>query len=211
MSQTSKISVVLLCVAWIGYSSQATPPAATADFTITISRSGKPDRKLEGQYARSKDGQIREETPGFVIITDPKAQTASILNPATKEATIIKIDPNTVIHRHAGTALSASESTEFDHAVMDGHPVVKKRSAAASDGKTREIWIATDISLPMLVKTSSSTRSTTKAFRNIVLQEPDPTVFKIPQEYKITQKNDDGSCPLPECSSEPAAPPAHPQ
>jgi hypothetical protein len=212
MSQKSILKLFFVCFAAV-YHASGTAPAVTADFTIAISPTGGVTRQLDGRYARSSNGKIREETATFVIITDPEAQTTAILNPATKEATIIKLNgASTAGRRSEAASPSVNPLAEFESTVVDGHPVVKKRTAAASDGSTREIWMTTDSSIPILAKTSSPTKSTTKTFRNIVLKEPDAALFTIPKDYSITNTSDNGSCPLPECSvPPPSSASAHPQ
>jgi hypothetical protein len=204
MSRSSMLGLFFVCFASAAYAGQ-TAPALTADFTIEISPSNGVSRQMEGHYARSSDGKIREETPAFVTITDPKARTASMLNPATKTAVVLKFGPNaTAGHQMETPSASTNPLTAFEDAQVDGHPVVKKRSGLATGGRALEIWMATDISLPLFVKTSASTRVTTTTFKNIALKEPDPALFTVPPGYKVINRNDDGSCPLPECSSKPA-------
>jgi len=214
MSRKTMLWLFVLGLAPLGSAAQ-TGPALTADFTLTVTSTGRGSHEVVGHYARSRDGKIREETPAFVTITDPKARTVTILNPATKEATVIQgIRRKTQADREAafparletemgGTAVP-SRSQLADKAAVEGHPIAKKQSAAR-DGGTREIWTATDISLPVFIKTSSSARSSTKALRNIALREPDSSLFEIPKDYKVTTKTDNGSCPLPECRTGPTA------
>jgi len=191
----------------IGYAKESTP-ALTAEFTVTISPAAGQTRQIDGRYARSSDGKVREETPTSVIIIDRKAHTASILNPFTREATVIEFKAERDRNRNKTRPPSeAFEDLEdgSEQAVVDGHPVIKRRAVGVQDGHEREIWTAKDLSMPVLIRTTDASKSTTKAFKNIVLREPDPSLFTIPSDYKITTKIDNGTCPLKECSSPPAA------
>lgn len=204
MSRNGMLVLFALCLASLASAAQA-GPGLTADFTLTVTPPGQSSHQIAGHYARSSDGKVREETPMFVTITDTKTRTITFLNPASKEATVIHGSRGkTAADREAAfPGRKESPMNEGEKAVVDGHPVVKKR-ATARDGATREIWMATDISLPLLVKTSGSGRSSTKTFKNVSLREPDPTLFTIPKGYKVTEKTDNGSCQLPECRTGPA-------
>jgi len=190
---------LLLWLSAIAHAGQSVP-ALTADFTVNISPNGGQSRQIDGRYARSSDGKTREETAISVIIVDPKMHTTSILNPFTKEAKVIelKAPPNQKTHRRPDVSLDV-----FEEAFVDGHPVVKRRGVRTSDGATREIWIASDISIPVLVKTSDASKTSTKTFRNISLGEPDPTLFSIPADYKIISNPGNGACILSDCNSVP--------
>jgi hypothetical protein len=204
MSRKEMLWLFVLCLIPLGSAAQVRP-ALTADFTLTVTPAGAASHQIAGHYARSGDGKIREETPAFVTIADPKTRTITLLNPATKEATVIQAsrDKTPADRETAFPSRSESQLGEHDTTAVEGHPVVKKRSSA-SDGATREVWMATDISLPVLIKTSNSMRSSTKTFSNITVSEPDPALFTIPKDYKVTTKTDNGLCPLPECRTGPA-------
>lgn len=204
MSRNGMSVLFSLFLAPLALAAQA-GPGLTADFTLTVTPPGQTSRQIVGHYARSSDGKVREETPMFVTITDPKTRTITFLNQATKEATVIhgmrsKTEADRDVAFPRGKVSPGSES---DKAVVDGHPVVKRR-ATARNGATREIWMATDISLPMVVKTSGSGRSSTKTFKNVSVKEPDPGAFTIPKGYRVTEHADNGSCQLPECRTGPA-------
>jgi hypothetical protein len=76
---------------------------------------------------------------------------------------------------------------------VEGHPVhktlIEAGNASTTPSRKTEIWTATDIQLPVLVKTTGTDRTTTREYRNIQITDPDPQVFEIPKGYRIVDKS----------------------
>jgi hypothetical protein len=50
-----------------------------------------------------------------------------------------------------------------------------------------ESWISPDLKVPVLVKdTDPRSRTTTRQLINITRSEPDPSLFQVPSDYKVT-------------------------
>jgi hypothetical protein len=176
------------------------PIVADVKTTVTSSApSGRGfDRTQNGHYFRSRDGKAREDVVFGSIITDAKARTMTFLNNAKKEATVVAMsDPDVAtavgLQSPEDTAKNNKNSlvTPLGDDMVDGHPVHKKliETGNARLGHKSEIWMATDVHLPVVMKTIGPDRTATKEYRNIRVTDPDPQVFEIPKDYRIVDKS----------------------
>jgi hypothetical protein len=152
-------------------------PGLEADIvtTFTLPRG---TYSTSGRFFRSRDGKIREDSPLGATITDAKSDTVTILNHRAKEAAIITFHVRHRADRHAEPTFEP-----FDRITVDGHPV--ERSRGRERGQQDERWTATDIDVVVFAKASSSSFTMTREIRNIVLREPDPALFDVPDDYVV--------------------------
>ncbi len=62
---------------------------------------------------------------------------------------------------------------------------VTVRGGKLPDGQSYEIWTAKDLGLILLYKHISATGEIVQRFHNIRLEEPDPSVFHVPDGFSI--------------------------
>lgn len=204
--------IAVIAAASAGYGQGASPQHSAnhgvvpivADVASTITVSAPSARGFNhthnGRYFRSRDGKVREDLVFGSIITDSITKTATFLNHAKKEATVVAMsDPDVADLDSVKEARNPAKNhndariTHLGEDKVEGHPVHKKLieagSASTMPGRKSEIWTATDIQLPVFVKTTGADRTTTREYRNIQVADPDPQVFEIPKEYRIVDKS----------------------
>lgn len=193
MSRSSLYFVIVIAVITLRTGSSqaqgANPPGLVADIETTFTTSTGQNHSNPGHYYRSKDGKTREDSPTGSTITDIRSGTITLLNSATKEATVIS---TAGVPRAAGTAGVAGAAARapigsfvpFAQAQIEGHVVTKARANAAG-GQVQELWTAQDLGLVMFSKVDSPDHTMTRTLRHVSLREPDPKVFQIPEGYTV--------------------------
>src|SRR5262249_24424843 len=176
------------------------PIVADVASTITVSAPSAPgfSHTHNGRYFRSRDGKVRQDLVFGSIITDSNTKTATFLNHASKQRTVIAMsDPDVAELDKEATSPAKNHNdariTHLGEDKVEGHPVHKKLieagNASTTPSRKTEVWTATDIQLPVFVKTTGADRTTTREYRNIQIADPDPQVFAIPKEYRIVDKS----------------------
>jgi hypothetical protein len=157
--------------------------ALTADVETTFADAKGVEQSVQGRFYRSRNGRIRQDSPIGSMISDPNAGTVTLINTFTKEATVITVGTGRSIPADARPPSGLEAAGQV---TVEGHPVTKTIANIAD--RSQEVWTATDIGFVVFVKVSTQELSTTKTFKNIVVGEPDPAVFELPKDYKITTK-----------------------
>lgn len=173
-------------------SAQVSPPGLDADVTITVSTSTGLTYNKPGHYYRSHDGRTREDSPTGSVITDLATGQVTLLNSATRQATVISVAGIPRAPGTAGAAAAAADASAqgigafmpFGQAQIEGHAVTKARANAAG-GAVQELWTATDLSLVVYSMVASTDRTMTRTLRNVAVRDPDPAVFQIPAGYTV--------------------------
>src|SRR5262249_22730227 len=151
-----------------------------------------------GRYFRSRDGKVRQDLVFGSIVIDSNTKTSIFLNHAKKEATVIAMSDQDVadLDKEARSPAKNHNDARMTHLGEDkveGHPVhktlIEAGNASTTPSRKTEVWTATDIQLPVFVKTTGTDRTTTREYRNIQVMDPDPQVFEIPKEYRIVDKS----------------------
>jgi len=169
---------------------------------------------------RDSQGRMRAETTRTqvngqdgrttVTITDPVAQVVRRLNPQNKTATEAAMRQpqfrpgasNVSRQRIGGSAgvLREDLGTQTVNGVAAAGTRVTRTILAGAIGNTqaipvvRETWVAADLQVPVLIKTSDPRFGTTVAqLTNIVRSEPDGSLFQIPADYTLTARHGGGT------------------
>jgi len=158
-------------------------PSLDAETEITISMTYG-TYTVPGHYYRSISGKGREDSEVGSIIIDSVAQTVTMLNSATSQAIVVS-QPGTTPPRQTSAAALSFAAT--GSASVEGHPV-QVMQATDSTGRSQVVWTATDIGLPVRVQRTGQGLTFTKVMKNIVLKEPDPSVFQIPAGFTVVPK-----------------------
>jgi hypothetical protein len=193
MSKSSLYAVAVIAVATLetgSLNAQKNLPALEAQIETTFT-TPQGQFTTPGHYYRSQDGKIREDSPLGSMITDVRTGTVTLLNRATKEARVI-----VMAGQPRSSAPDAGKAPEpFEEATIEGHAVTKARRAMA--GTTQELWTAKDLGLVMFSKVDAPNFAMTKVLRNFSLRDPDPQVFRIPDDYKVTHETTAPTLPGP--------------
>ena len=182
MSRT-RVALVLMAISVCGAAlhAQTTLTALEADIEATVAMTGMPPLTIHGHYYRSADGRTREDTPIVSMIINVAAGTVTLLTPMTMEAQVITM---TAPPQGAAPA-TGSGFVPFETGSVEGRSVTKARLNSA-DGATRELWTSQDLGLAMFTKVETSAFTMTRTLRNVVVHEPDSSVFQIPAGYAVT-------------------------
>jgi hypothetical protein len=217
------------------------PYTATAvtESTQVLSDGNRIVNKRSGLVARDSEGRIRrEETmgrigglqvggPNMIMIHDPVAKTATMLDPDSKTARVMNARGMRGLHRkmefmkkggepqhpEMGQIKKESLGTQQIEGVnAEGTRITRTIPAGAVGNEkpidiTVETWTSTDLHVLVLSKRSDPRFGET-IFRltNIKRAEPDPTLFQVPSDFKTVQ-----GMPEPMRMRRPGPPPASPQ
>jgi hypothetical protein len=172
-------------------------------------------RDSEGRTRREETigaiGALASSTasPKAVFIHDPVAGSAYMLNPASKTAHVsqprnftLNSDATSASEPSARTAHTRSnaqvKTEELGTQTMDGLTVQGKRItktiAAGQIGNEHQLQVVTEVwysqDLQTIVSSTTNdprTGVSTYKLTNISRAEPDPTLFQVPADYKLTQ------------------------
>jgi hypothetical protein len=140
--------------------------------------------RVVGRYFRSADGRVREDSGDGSVIADTRRGTLTLLNSQSKEALVMSMpDPKQVKTPPPSAPLST-----YGQGDIEGYSVSKAR-ATESDGTSRELWVATDLGLALFSRIQVGTTTTTKTLSKVRSEEPDHTVFEIPEGYSVSYRN----------------------
>ncbi|HYX52989.1 MAG TPA: hypothetical protein VE783_06030 [Candidatus Limnocylindrales bacterium] len=202
------------------------PYSATAvtESTQMLADGNRIVRKQTTQVARDGEGRVRRElgemagplqidAPKLVMIHDPVAKTAFILNPAAQTARVLKHEDGPGMHGMAGmrvqhekmpsgsvkrthpldqmTSNTESLGTQtIEGIVAEGRRETRTIPAGAIGNEqpitiTTEIWQAKDLGVTVLRKRSDPRfGETSYRLTNIKTGEPDPLLFQVPSGFK---------------------------
>jgi hypothetical protein len=166
------------------------------------------------QATLSRDGQGRvatqhtgNDSAGLVTIVDPVAGYSYFLNPSSMTATRM------AMHAPSNSALPTDGTTpagpqrgrgnrpapqrdDLGTQVVNGVSATGTRTTVTTPAGTignqqamqsvREVWMATDLKIPVLIKSTDPRGNTVAQLTNIVQGEPDPSLFQVPAGYTIT-------------------------
>jgi hypothetical protein len=158
-----------------------TLPALEGEIETTF-RTPQGQFSTPGHYYRSRDGRVREDSPIGSIITDVRGGSVTLVNRATKEARVIRM-AGARRPEAPGPALAPDA---FEEGTVEGHAVKKARKTMGRT--TAELWTAPDLGVALMSKVEAPDFAMTKVMRNLSLHEPDPDVFRIPNDYKVTHE-----------------------
>jgi hypothetical protein len=199
------------------------PYTATAvtESTQVLGDGNRIVNKQSGLVARDSEGRIRrEETMGrigplqvggphnMIVIHDPVAQTATMLNPDTKTARVMNVPGRGGLHekmefmrkdaqeRHPEMGQIKKESLgtqQIEGVTAEGTRITRTIPAGTIGNEkpidiTVETWTSTDLHVLVLSKRSDPRFGET-VFRltNIKRDEPDATLFQVPSDFKTEQ------------------------
>ena len=162
---------------------------------------------VPGHYYRSISGKSREDSAVGSIIIDSVAQTVTMLNSATSQAIVVSQPGTAPPAQTSAAALSFAATASTS---VEGHPV-QVMQATDSTGRSQVVWTATDIGLPVRVQATGTDLTFTKVMRNIVLEEPDPSVFQIPAGFTIVPQTGFTGAPAAPTSATPVTGAARPR
>ncbi len=204
-----KTSIVVLSIAFAAIAfqpgtvnAQTKPRGLDADIETTYDLPGGQQVTTHGHYYRSQTGLLREESPLGAIITDTKQRVITLLNTEMKEARVIRITGE--IEPPPRKSTDAAPASELKESTVEGHAVMKARTTGAR-GETQELWTATELGLVVMSKIESQGYATTRVLRNITVREPNPSVFRVPADYTVTEQSLPGAL-----SAVPMRPPVWP-
>jgi hypothetical protein len=215
------------------------PYSATVvtESTQTLADGNHIVRKQTTQIARDGEGRVRRElgvmagpiqmdAPKVIMIHDPVAKTALILNPAEQTARVLKhgdgagaphgmagmrVQHEKMMADNAkrmhgpeqGTTSSESLGTQtIEGVVAEGHRETRTIAANAIGNEqpitiTTEVWQAKDLGVTILRKrTDPRFGETSYRLTNIKTGEPDPSLFQIPSGFKTITVHEK-NMPLP--------------
>ena len=137
---------------------------------------------------RSASGQMRIDTPGTTVITNPAAQQAVVLNHLTKEAQIVPLLPQPPQMPQLG--MPPVSVQDLGKSMIDGHPVdgmryVVQTPAAPQAPTISEVWTSSQLKMPVLTKVTTPSGVQTTLCKPAPMAEPDPSLFQIPPGYKV--------------------------
>jgi hypothetical protein len=206
--------------------------------TQVLSDGNRIVNKHSGLVARDSDGRIRREGtmgrigplqvggPSMIMIHDPVAKTATMLNPDNKTARVMnqqgmrglhrKIEfmnkGGEPLHREMGQIKKESLGTQQIEGVTAEGTRITRTIPAGTIGNekpleiTVETWTSTDLHVLVLSKRSDPRfGETTYRLTNIKRAEPDPSLFQVPSDFKTVQGG-----PEPMRMRRPGPPPAAP-
>ncbi len=205
---------------------KGSPYSATVvtESTQTLADGNRIVRKQTTQIARDGEGRVRRELgemagpiqmdgPKMIMIHDPVAKTAFVLNPAAQTARVLKHEDGAGAHGMAGMRVQHEKMMvggykrmhSFDQAntsseslgtqtiegiVAEGRRETRTIPAGAIGNEqpitiTTEIWQAKDLGVTVLRKRSDPRfGETSYRLTNIKTGEPDPSMFQIPSGFK---------------------------
>jgi len=148
----------------------------------------------------------------MVTISDPVAQVVRRLNPESKTASEMAMRPRPAGgagaqiaggQRFGGRSASAASSANvikedlgaqtLNGLAATGTRVTRTIPAGAMGNAqpiqvVREIWVSSDLNVPVTIKTSDPRFGTTLTqLTNIARAEPDPSLFQVPADYTVTK------------------------
>ncbi len=189
MLRTSTFSAVSILAAamagLLGAQGSGTLPGLTAQVATSYKTPGGQNVNIPGNFYRSHDGRTREDSGIGATITDTKAGTVTVLNPATKQATIY--DARSPVRPKLSFIGTTGGFAVFGHTTVEGHLLTQTRAQLPNE-ESREVWTAQDIGLPMFVKVSSADHTMTRTLSKVSVQEPAASVFAVPSGYTITHE-----------------------
>lgn len=116
----------------------------TATVTLALVNPDGSEQDQQGQYYRSGNGNVREDTPAGSVITDFKAGTITTLNPATNQAIVAPTPGPKGRYVPASPPPATPTVTFLGQTTVEGHPVVKRLiTLDTSPGQSAEVWTAT--------------------------------------------------------------------
>lgn len=184
MSRSLRHSVMLIFATFIAAtaSAQGVPPALSAEIETTYTSRHGTHRTL-GRYYQSKDRKMREDSPRGSVIVDALRGTVTLINPATKEATVIVTAGRSRAPKDEGNG----GFEVFEETTANGHRLTKTRANRAN-GQTDEIWTNRDLGIVEYSRIVGPDVTVTRILRNIELGEPADAVFSIPKDYTVTHE-----------------------
>jgi hypothetical protein len=194
--------------------------------------------KHSGLVARDSEGRIRREGtmgrigplqvggPNMIMIHDPVAKTATMLNPDDKTAKVMNaqgmrglhrkmefMHKGEPAHREMGQLKKESLGTQQIEGVTAEGTRITRTIPAGTIGNekpieiTVETWTSTDLHVLVLSKRSDPRfGETTYKLTNIKRAEPDPTLFQVPSDFKTVHGGPE-TMRLRRSGPPPAAPP----
>ena len=172
-------AAVVLCVVALEARGAAKPASVGADVDTIYQLADGRRVENHGHYYRNAKGQSREESRVGVLITDTTNGTVTLLIPDAKEAHVFKVPQDRQITRDHGKPAT----TPLGTGTHEGHPISKAK-VAGTNGRSHEVWTATDIGLPVYTRTESQGLTTERILRHLDTSEPDSALFGIPGDYK---------------------------
>jgi hypothetical protein len=216
------------------------PYTATAvtESTQVLSDGNRIVNKHSGLVARDSDGRIRrEETmgrigalkvggPNMIMIHDPVAKTATMLNPDNKTARVMNAPGMRGLHRKMEFMKKGEEplhremgeikkellgTQQIEGVTAEGTRITRTIPAGTIGNErpidiTVETWTSSDLHVLVLSKRSDPRfGDTTYRLTNIKRAEPDPSLFQVPSDFKTVKGG-----PEPMRMRRPGPPPAAP-
>jgi hypothetical protein len=213
------------------------PFSATAvtESTQTLADGNRIVKKQSTQFARDGEGRIRRELgemagpvqldgPKMVMIHDPVANTAVVLNPAAQTARVMKHENGPGIHstermrvQHekamangpkrmfadgSNVTVESLGTQTIEGVAAEGHRETRTIPAGAIGNEqpiniTTETWQSKDLGVVIMRKRSDPRfGETVYKLTNIKTGEPDPSLFQIPAGFK-TETGPMRRVPLP--------------
>jgi hypothetical protein len=189
----------------------------------TIERPGSVSRDREGRIrservmstykVKTGDDIGKEVESKTILICDPVAQTLTQLDPLSKTAKVqlqggaTKTNTRNQSQNYC-TALFVFEDLEdLGHRTIEGFDAegrrrIEERERGVDAGgreipeKIHDQWCAPELQAVILQISQDVAREVTE-FKNIRTVEPDPSLFKIPQDYTILEKTTSPSPKIP--------------
>jgi hypothetical protein len=169
----------------------------------TTTAAGSYDKRIAGRYYRDSKGRVRQDTGFSSVIITPGSDTVIQLNHEKRIAVILRAAPPPKAAEPSDeTKKKALEQfrPEMDLGTkkIDGHTVYGKASSGNTReplhgtmvATSREVWMSTDLQLPLYTKHSAPWGETTQEYLNIKQGDPDPSLFEIPEGYTRQETTD---------------------
>jgi hypothetical protein len=181
---------------------RAAPPPAKplmADVTTTLTAQtpwGPFNQSETGKYWRSRDGKIRQDTAyGLSDVVDlgslPRSMAHIDYELRRISVSIGRTDlgqpSEDVTGRDFNIGNNTTRAKKSGEAVLDGFKVTIRKGEFRHEGKSNlqyEIWTADDLKIILLFKLKSDSAELVQRYRNIRLEEPDPSIFQLPPGFR---------------------------
>jgi len=133
-------------------------------------------------YNDSGRGVVRQDSDLGAIITNVKAHTVTLLNFATKEAVVYRLNAAPSLPPPRIGAVKGGRTS------VEGHEATKSVSIGPK-GERHEVWTAPDIGAVVFSRSEAPSMTTTRYLRRIAVREADPSLFTIPPGYSISKSD----------------------
>jgi hypothetical protein len=199
--KTNKVLFGLLFSAMVAAAATpVVPVSATTErrTVVTLANGNTLENTTSGRYLRDSSNRVRREEGPLITISDPIARTTVILDTRSKTGRRVVLlnrtqDPSPVVTRSGQptTSQDLGERT-IDGILTKGKQHVNVIPANGKLGNKQpiemrtQIWYSEELQLPLLTTVSSPLSEATIRMTIESQAEPDPSLFIVPADYKIS-------------------------